>query len=109
VVNEHILRDLAYAAVHGKAALAAVFDCNGADGVEVHAVADGVPFVFGEVMVIVGVHESVFALGERYAAEGVAVAQAAIDKHRQDGDFFKPVWDFDFENELDDFLTPADG
>ena len=45
---------------------------------------DGIPFVFGESVVIVGVDDGVFALGERDAAEGVAVANAAIYEGQPD-------------------------
>jgi len=41
-----------------------------------------VPFVFAQSLVIFGVHDGVFALSERYAAKGVAVADAAVEQYQ---------------------------
>lgn len=40
------------------------------------------PFVFREVSVIIGVDDGEFALREGYAAEGIAVAEAAVQKQQ---------------------------
>ncbi len=59
------------------------------------AIFRGEPFVSTELIVIVGVNDGKFALSKPYSAEGVAVANAAIQKHRKDGDALKPVRDSD--------------
>ena len=108
MVNEDVAREYKYGAVHGKLTPFSIFGHDRADRVEASIPSDGVPFVLGEMIVIVRVNDSVFALGERYPAEGIAVAQPAIQKHRPGEKPFQPIGNSDFENELDDFLTPAD-
>ena len=106
MINEHIGRDFEELTVHWKVTLFTIFVCNCSGSVESPAITAGTPFVFGQIIIIVGVNDGVFALCQRYSAEGIAVAKQPIQKHRQDGDFLKPVRDFDFENVLDDFLSP---
>ncbi len=55
----------------------------------------GEPFVPAEPIVIVWVNDGKFALSKSYSAESVAVANAAIQKHRKDDDALKPVRDSD--------------
>ena len=61
--------------------------------------ASGVPFVSAEAGVIVGVDDGVFALGEGYSAERVAVAEAAIEKQKPDDRLFEDLGDV--KDELD--------
>jgi len=42
-----------------------------------------VPFVFGKMPVIIGVNDGVFVLGEGDSTEGVAIADVAIGKYRE--------------------------
>jgi len=51
------------------------------DCVEFSILSVGVPFVFGERPVIIGVNDGIFAPGEGDAAESVAVAGVAIGKN----------------------------
>jgi len=78
VVNEDVARDFENLTVHGKLTAFTVFGHDRADGVEVHTVADGVPLVFGQIIIIIGVNDGEPALREGDAAEWIAVAQPAI-------------------------------
>jgi len=49
-----------------------------ADGVECIVALCGAPFVLAESLVVIGVNDCVFVLGEFYASKGVAVAKAAV-------------------------------
>jgi hypothetical protein len=61
------------------------FSCGGVTlGVKGAAVFGDVPFVSVEPIEVVGVNDCKFALGERYAAERIAVTEAAIQKERED-------------------------
>ena len=83
VVHEHSRRDAEDLTVHRKLTMFSIFGFGNPDGVEGFAPSGGMPFVFDKVEIIVGVHDGEFALGERYAAKGVAVAKPAIEKDRQ--------------------------
>jgi hypothetical protein len=61
----------------------------------------GMPFVFSEPVVIMGVNYSEFTLCEWDFSESITVAQAAIQQYQKQGRPFEPSWDF--ENYLDDF------
>lgn len=71
---------------------AAIFGCEKAGGVEGSAVGLGMPFVFGEAAVIAGVDDGVFSLGERYAAEGAAEADTAIENRQASENLGEPEW-----------------
>ena len=48
--------------------------------VKLLAVTHSIPLVFGLFKIVIRVDDGEFALGEGYAAEGVAVAEEAIEK-----------------------------
>lgn len=83
MVHKHIIRDFEYLAVHGKLTLFSVSGSGTSGCIESSAHFNGVPFVFGQMIVIVGIDDCVFALGQRYAAEGIAVSNPAIQEHRK--------------------------
>ena len=82
VVNKHTIRDFKYAAVHVDS-LSAGFGHGRTNRVEDFALSDGGPCVVGVVIIIIGVDDGKLALGEGYSAEGVAVAEAAVEKNRK--------------------------
>lgn len=51
--------------------------------------------MFRQMPVIVRVHDGVSALGQRYPAEGIAVANPTIEKHQPDERCQKPSWYFE--------------
>jgi len=53
-----------------------------ADGVECIVALCGVPFVLAEALVVIGVDDGVFVLGEFYSSERIAVAKAAVQKDK---------------------------
>ncbi len=55
---------------------------NPPDGIKGVFALNRVPFVFAQALVIFGVHDGVFALGERYAAKGIAIADAAVEQYQ---------------------------
>jgi hypothetical protein len=61
------------------------------NGIECIGLSDGVPFISIEFLVILGINYSELATGERDSAEGIAVAEAAIDE------------DEEYERALDEF------
>jgi len=65
-----------------------------ADGVECIVALCGVPFVLAEPLVIFGVDDGVFVLGQPNASKGVAVAKAAVQQYCKNGRLFKPARDF---------------
>ena len=76
VVNDEAGRDFDYTAVHVN--WGRVFSCGGvALGVKCVAVFSDVPIIFAERVVIFGVNEGKLALCKGYAAEMIAVADAA--------------------------------
>jgi hypothetical protein len=96
VVDDQARRNIYYTAVHvdgGHPALST--DTGVAFCVEGVAVFGYVPFVLIQPVEVVGVDNGKFALSKSYSAESVAVANAAIQKHRKYGDALKPVRDSD--------------
>jgi len=61
--------------------LFSIFSHNPPDGVETSVHFCGIPFVFRQPPVIIGVNDGIFAPGEGDTAEGIAVADAAIGKY----------------------------
>jgi len=51
--------------------------------------------VAGEGLVVFGVNAGELFLCEWDFSEGIAEAEAAVQEHRLNGDFFQPGWDFD--------------
>ena len=81
VVNEHVVGDFEDLAVHlDDDSLAVFLEVGVADGVKGACASGDMPFVFAERFVVVGVNYGVFGLGQAYAAEGIAEAEAAIEK-----------------------------
>jgi len=86
VVDDEWGRDGDELAVHKYARIAAVCFSDRAfcvGGVFAFCFAES-PFVFCEARVVVGVNDGVSALGERDSSEGVAEAEAAIEKQERD-------------------------
>ncbi len=83
MVNEHAFRSLKYSTVHRKVSFSNAIYCGPSSGIKGPAVRIGVPFVFGETIIIIGVDDGELAPCERYSAEGVAVAEEAVEKDRQ--------------------------
>jgi hypothetical protein len=89
VVNDAAGRDFYYTAVHVNGGR--YFSCGGvALGVKCIAVFGNVPFVFTESFVIFGVNNCKHALCQGYAAERIAVAEAAIEKEQTNARFLQP-------------------
>jgi hypothetical protein len=63
----------------------------GADGVEFVIDFRGGPFVLAEPVIIIRVNDGVFALRQRYAPEGVAVANPPIEKYQLSDEPFQPI------------------
>ncbi len=83
VVNNMAGRDFYDTAVHVNGGR--VFSGGGvALGVKCVAVLSDVPFVFADHFVIFGVNEGKLALRQGYAAERIAVAEAAPDEYCED-------------------------
>ena len=83
VVNDAAGGDFYYTAVHVNGAR--VFSCGGiALGVTSVAILSDVPFVFTERFVIYGVNDGKLALCKGYAAERIAVAEAAPGEYSKD-------------------------
>jgi len=85
MVNAHTFRWGHYRSVHEYYLAFGTFAAlSSADCVERLICSLEVPFVFAQALEIFGVNDSVFALCEWYAAIRVAIADAAIEKHRLD-------------------------
>ncbi len=91
VVNDEARGDFYYTAVHVN--WGRVFSCGGvALGVKSVAVLSNVPFVLTERFVIFGVNDCEFAFSQGYSAEGIAVAEAAIEKEQANARLLQPFW-----------------
>ena len=60
--------------------------------------------MFGKMPVIFRIHDGVFASRQRYAAEGIPVAQPPIQKYRKNYQPFQPCRNMN--NELDGATSP---
>lgn len=65
----------------------------------------GVPFIFGQAWIVVGVHDSVLVLREGDPSEGVAEAQAPVAQSEPDGNACQPSWDFDSDDQSQDAFS----
>jgi hypothetical protein len=63
--------------------LSAGFVYEASNRVEGSVPSDGMPFVFGEAIIIIGVDDGELSLSKRYSAEGIAIAEEAVEKERQ--------------------------
>ena len=85
VVRHHAGRDLYYLAVHVNGNAGPFCAERGvALGVKGVAVLGDVPLVLVQSLVVIGIHDGEFALGQAYPAKGVAVAKPTIEKHGKD-------------------------
>ena len=82
MVNELIVRGFKYATVHVDTFLAC-FGPGRTNCIKGFVFSGGVPFVFREAIIIVGIDDCKLTMGEWNAAEGVAVAEEAVEKDRQ--------------------------
>lgn len=86
---------MGYFAVHAVGlSLTAFLAQLGADGVEFGIDFRGGPFVPAEPVIVVGVNDGVFALGQRDTPEGIAVANPPIEKYRLSDEPFQPIRNF---------------
>jgi hypothetical protein len=96
MVDEHALRGLKHSAVHRKVSFSYAIYSGPSSGIESSAVRIGVPIVFRKSIVIIGIDDGELSPSERDSPEGAAVAEEAVEKHRQRQDIIQPVRDFDF-------------
>jgi hypothetical protein len=92
MVNKHIVRDFEYRAVHRKVSVSYTIDGGPSTCVKCFAVGIGVPFVSGEMPVIIWVYECIFTSRQPNSAEGIAVANPPIEKHQPNKRCQKPSW-----------------
>jgi hypothetical protein len=65
----------------------------------------GIPFVFDQAVVVFGINDGEFLARQRNLSEGIAEADAAVNKKKRSKLFFK---DFcDIEDNLVDFISPS--
>ena len=76
------------------------------DGVVGAVAGAGVPFVFADSLVVVGVDDGVFASGEGDSAENVAVAELSVQEYGQHGQIIQPGRYPDFDDVFGDFSHP---
>lgn len=60
------------------------------------------PFVFGKMVIIIRINNSILALCEGNFAKGVAETQTTIAKNKTNANSFNPSWDFDSDNQNQD-------
>ena len=65
----------------------------------------GVPFIFGQAWIVIGVHDSVSALRERDAPEGIAESQSPIAQSEPDSEACQQSWDSDSEHQSQDAFS----
>jgi len=94
MVHEHTIGDVEYSAVYREMAFLPVTGLCPSGCIECPAATVRPPFVFGQPQVIIGVNNGEFALAQRYAAEGIAVANAAIEKYGPRSKLFQPNRNF---------------
>jgi hypothetical protein len=76
------------------------------DGIEFGIDSRCGPFVLAEPVIIVRVNDGVFALRQRDASEGVAVAEPAIQKYKENERPYQPFRNCKRQNNLDN-STPV--
>jgi len=101
MVNKHTIRHFENLAVHFDDDSLFAYPLAGIPrGVVRGRAADDVPFVLAEPVVVLRIDDGVLAPRQRNPAEGVAVAQPAIQKHGLYDRPFQPGRDFN--TEIDD-------
>ena len=92
MVHQHTVRDFEYLPMHSKRTSFPVLVPNRSGSVKSIAVAPSVPSVFGQIRVIVAVHDGIFVLGQRYPPKGIAVTDPPINKNHPNERCKKPIW-----------------
>jgi len=83
VVNEHAFRDIYDYSVHGYGKSPFLyFGPLASDGVICVTGSGGIPCVFAEPNVVIGVNNYVFSLREWYSSEGIAVAEPSVQENQ---------------------------
>ena len=91
MIYEHIVRYFKYLAVHVEPPFGAVFGFHCTYSVVATFTSPGgIPFILRQAPVIVGIDDCILALCERDSAEGIAIAQAPIQKHRRPQQPYEP-------------------
>jgi hypothetical protein len=96
MVHDHTIANFQYLSMHPYIPFLSFFRSETPRGVELPAVTHSLPPVRSCFEVVIRVDDGKLIPVKPYPAKRVPVAKPPIDKHRQDGDFFKPVWDFDY-------------
>ncbi len=89
VIDQHIIGDLAYLAMH-EVHVSFARRANPTSRVVHRAALGRKPFISAKPEEIVRIDDGELALGQRYPAERIAVPQPPIQKHRLDDDPYKP-------------------
>lgn len=84
VIDKHVVRDFYYVTMHGDVLRFSAFGAAGAIGIESVASFCSKPFVFFEAVVVVGVYDGVFSLGQGDSAEGIAETEASVEEQDRD-------------------------
>ena len=96
MVAYHIIRDLQNLAVHGIRPSFSAFDRLVKSKCINSIVAfDRVPAVLTYSLIVLGIDDSVFSLGQADSSERVAVADTPIQKHEKYDRPFEPIRDLD--------------
>ena len=90
VIHEQMVGEFAYLTMHEYLATFSIFGFDRTYSVRTFSFCSYVPFVFRQAPVIVRVDDCILALRQRYPAEGVAVANPPVQKHRQPQQPYKP-------------------
>ena len=65
----------------------------------------GVPFMFSQAWVVIGVNDSIQALRQGDSPEGVAEAQPPVAQSEPDGNACQPSWDSDSDHQSQDAIS----
>ena len=90
MVNDKVSGGIDNQAVHFGMDSFSIFKCC-SDGVAVVSVLVGVPFMLIQSLEIIGIHGGVFAPGQWYPAEWVAVTDSAVEQHQGNNRQCEPV------------------
>ena len=63
MVHDHIIREIEYRSVHGEIAFLSIIGFLPSGRIECSAVTERVPFVFGQMPIIIRVNDGVFSPG----------------------------------------------
>jgi hypothetical protein len=104
MVNQKGLRHIEDLTVHPDGELfSAVPDLS--LGVVGASASGGVPFVFSQAWIVIGVRDSVLALREWDSSKGVAKAQPPVAQSEPDGNACQPSWDSDSQHHSQDAFS----